>query len=69
MYYLKGLICTPTYNHFTSLVNNSIYNIFNLEKGLNYLYDSNANSNKIMEVKNLNEILEENLPYLALYSD
>ena len=67
IYYLKGIINTPTYNHFTSFIiyYDGINN--NLVKGENYYYDGldpDYNIKSISDIKN--EIIQYN-PYIGLY--
>ena len=68
-YYLKGLICTPTFNHFTALIITLSKNVFNLKEGFSYYYDGNSNNHEIIVAKDIASILEEDLPYIALYSN
>ena len=38
-----------------------------LKKNKNYYYDSKANNNSICEIENLDQCLNGNNPYIALY--
>ena len=62
-YYLRGMICTPKFNHFTALIIK-----YNLQKDCNYYYDGNSSYNDVRKIDNTDQILEKDLPYLALYS-
>ena len=66
-YYLRGIICTPKFNHFTALIINNQYLNLNLELGVNYYYDGNSDYHNINKIVNVNHLLEKDLPYLALY--
>ena len=50
------------------MIINNQNNSLNLESGVNYYYDGNSAYHNIKKVEHLNNILEDKLPYLALYS-
>ena len=65
-YYLRGIICTPKFNHFTALIINNDDKLNKLEKGVNY-YDGNSYFHDIRKIKDVKDILSSELPYLVLY--
>ena len=67
-YYLSGIICTPSFNHFTALIINNDDKLNKLEKGVNYYYDGNSYYHDIRKVNDLKAILLSELPYLVLYT-
>ena len=67
-YYLRGMICTPKFNHFTALIINNDDKFNTLEKGVNYYYDGDSYFHDIRKVDDLKAILLSELPYLVLYS-
>ena len=67
-YYLRGMICTPKFNHFTALIINNNDNFNNLVKGENYYYDGDTYFHEVRKVKNIKTVLLTDLPYLVLYS-
>ena len=52
LYELKGIILTPQYDHFTSLILNYNSDIFDLKKGFNYFYDGMTIQHDINLVNN-----------------
>ena len=39
-----------------------------LKKGKNYFYDDLKNDNNIIEIDNFNALLDQNIPYILIYS-
>ena len=67
IYGLVGIITTPTNDHYTGIIVNMLNNKTKLEINKNYYYDSKANNNSICVIENLDQCLNENNPYIALY--
>ena len=67
LYELKGIILTPQYDHFTSLILNYNSDIFDLKKGFNYFYDGMTIQHDINLVNNLSEVLKDNIIYMGVY--
>ena len=67
-YYLRGIIFSPEFNHFTALIIKYENNLYNLQKDCIYYYDGNSYYNNIKKIDNVEQLLEKDLPSLALYS-
>ena len=67
-YKLIGIICTPVYDHYNGIIIHLLKNLQTLKVGLNYFNDGRIQNSKIIEVKNLEEYVMKNNPYIALYS-
>ena len=67
-YILKGIICQPTYGHYTSLLYQIEKDDHLLKKNFNYYYDDLNNNNEIITFEdNLNHFLEDKIPFILLY--
>ena len=67
VYVLVGIITTPSNDHYTGIIVNMPNDKTLLKKNKNYYYDSKANNNSICEIENLEQCLNDNNPYIALY--
>ena len=67
IYELKALILTPQYDHFTSIILDYQNDLMELKKGVNYFYDGNTKNHMLEEIKDLKDILNNNIIYLGLY--
>ena len=66
-YELKAIINTPRIDHYNSIIIKLNKLCYNLELGNTQIYDSNKNSNLIIKVKNLTNILNKIYPYIWLF--
>ena len=67
-YKLIGIICSPLYDHYNEMIIELLNNMRLWKVGLNYFNDGRIQNSKIIEVKNLEEYVMKNNPYIALYS-
>ena len=61
------MICTPKFNHFTTLIINNDDKFNLIKKDVNYYYDENSSFHDIRKVDELIAFLLSELPYLVLY--
>ena len=66
-YELKAIINTPQINHYNGIIINFNVSYYNLDLGNTYIYDGNKNSNLIIKVNNLANVLNINNPYIGLF--
>ena len=64
---LWGLILMPSDDHYTALLVNVKNEQFLIEKGKSYYYNDIINNNEIIPVENWKNILDKEVPVLALY--
>ena len=66
-YVLVGVITTPSNDHYTGILINLSDDINKLVKNNSYYYDSRSVNHDIIGIENLDECLNNNNPYIALY--
>ena len=65
---LKAIICSPFSGHYCGILINLEKDENLLKKGKNYFYDDLKNDNNIIEIEDYNNILDQNIPYILVYS-
>ena len=65
---LKSIICSPFSGHYSGFLINLEKDETNLKKGKNYFYDDLLNDNNIIEVSDFKPLLNQNIPYILIYS-
>ena len=65
---LKAIICSPFSGHYCGMLINLEQDENPLKKGKNYFYDDLKNDNNIFEKDDFNALLEQNIPYILIYS-
>jgi len=65
---LKGIISSPFSGHYCGILTNLEKDENPLKKGKNYIYDDLKNDNEIIEIDDFYDILDQNIPYILVYS-
>ena len=65
---LKAIICLPFSGHYSGIVTNLEKDKNPLKKGKNYIYDDLKNYNDIIEINEFNDLLDQNILYILVYS-
>lgn len=65
---LKAIICLPFSGHYIGILTNLEKDENPLKKGKNYFYDDLKNDNNIIEIDDYKELLDQNIPYILVYS-
>ncbi len=68
-YALKGIICMPYVNHYTSLIVGADLKDKFIKKGANYYYDDQKYDNNLILIKDYKSHMKDNgVPYILIYT-
>ena len=67
-YKLIGIICTPEYDHYNTVIVGLLKKIKKLQAGKDYYNDGRKENSKITAIDILSDCIINNNPYVALYT-